>query len=423
MSLVGTRVRAVIRSQEGQLVQLSGTLTAGSAPGWWQITDSGGAVFQIEQSQIDSIVAATGRSPSPEQDSEPARQRLLLLQEQRAAATVAEERAHAAESQREQLRIATLSASTAAAEREAAAELQREHLRQATVAAATAAEDRELRAAEERRSISTRMEQMQQQQQQHATQQQQVLAGLAETLRALSERLSRSNSPPQGSRSPLPRQEHTDGALFPPPPPIIRSTTGSGAGASMGSASSLNDNVAIQALRLMGEQARREKPWRCSHELTTEEGFTALELEALKTVPPYGWPKDDENSNRLMRAMRGIAKHLLKYATTPVNEVIEKLRMELANVRKTLGPTWVGGLQFLLLADGGETYARVSIAELALTTDSDAPDDLIPRLVLARTMCRSDKAESAKIMAAKSKTISNVGDLPLQLRERISKWA
>jgi hypothetical protein len=193
--------------------------------------------------------------------------------------------------------------------------------------------------------------------------------------------------------------------------------------ASVSTGSTLADDVALNALRMMGDQARRDKPWKSSHELVPDDGFTPTEIAALLTVPAYGWPKDDENSAKLLRAVRGIARHLLRHATTPVPDVIEKLRLELLTVRKTLGPTWISSLQLLLLVPEAAQMTRVVLAELSLTADSDAPDDLVPRLALARTMTRTDKTEAAAILAAKQKTSSAVGDLPLQLRERISRWA
>lgn len=192
---------------------------------------------------------------------------------------------------------------------------------------------------------------------------------------------------------------------------------------SRGSESSMADDVALSALRVMGEQARRERPWRTTHGLLPEDGFTTAEVAALASIPPYGWAKEDDNAARLLRAVRGIAKHLLRYATTPVPEVLERLRIELTSTRRTLGPTWLGGLHFLLLSPASEQYARIVLAELAQSADADAPDDLVPRLVLARTMSRADKTEAAQVLAAKTKNISCIGDLPLQLREKISRWA
>jgi hypothetical protein len=90
--------------------------------------------------------------------------------------------------------------------------------------------------------------------------------------------------------------------------------------------------------------------------------------------------------------------------------------------RRSFAPTHLGGLQ-LALAHGDDKTARVLLAELSLVADADVSEDLLPRVLLAREMTRASKGESAAILAAKAKAPSEVADLPLALREKISRMA
>jgi hypothetical protein len=182
----------------------------------------------------------------------------------------------------------------------------------------------------------------------------------------------------------------------------------------------LTDDVASEALRLLSEQARRAKPWRSSHELTEDDGFTSSELSLLRTLPAYGWTADDENRDVLLRAVRAIARHIAKHQATPLGDVIHDLRQQLKLSRRTLAPTWLGGLQ-LAVHTGDDRAARIAVAELALTAEADVDELLFARVVLARQMPRTDKSEATAVLGAKSTLACAVGDLPIRLRERISR--
>lgn len=182
----------------------------------------------------------------------------------------------------------------------------------------------------------------------------------------------------------------------------------------------ITDDVASEALRLLAEQARRAKPWRSSHELTQDDGFTSSELSLLRTLPAYGWTSDDENKDVLVRAVRAIARHILKRHATPIVDVINDLREQLRVARRTLAPTWLAGLQ-LAVHTGDDRAARIAIAELALTAEADVDELLFARVVLARQMPRTDKSEATAVLGAKSTLACAVGDLPLRLREKISR--
>lgn len=188
------------------------------------------------------------------------------------------------------------------------------------------------------------------------------------------------------------------------------------------SSQGLQDDVAQEALRLLGEQARRAKPWRTSHELTADDGFSSSQLALLRRLPAYGWTSDDENKDVLLRSVRSIAKHMEKNAALPIDAIVSDLRQQLKVSRRTLAPTWLSGLH-LAIHTHDDTAARIALAELALTAEADADELLFPRVVLARQMPRTDKAESVAVLAAKSTLPSAVGELPLRLREKISKLA
>jgi hypothetical protein len=182
----------------------------------------------------------------------------------------------------------------------------------------------------------------------------------------------------------------------------------------------MSDEVAQLALQQLGEAARRAKVWRSSRELTVEDGFTPAELQRLRTLPEYGWLKEDENDAMLLRAMKRIAMHHIGGDALPPLALANMLRSEMRIVRRSFAPTHLGGLQ-LALDHGDERTARILLAELSLIADADVPEELLPRVLLAREMTRSSKSEMASILGAKSKAPCAVADLPLQLRERISR--
>jgi hypothetical protein len=192
---------------------------------------------------------------------------------------------------------------------------------------------------------------------------------------------------------------------------------------STGSTASLSEDVALEALRILAEQARRVKPWRTSHELVADDGFSPAEMRVLRQYPAYGWHCEDENREFLLRAIRSIAKHLVAWESKAVDAAIVDLRQQLLATRRTFAPTWVAGLQ-LALHSNDDSAARLCIAELAAVAPADAHDDLYPRLCLARSMTRTDKSESVAILAARaSLPAAATTELPLRLRERISRMS
>jgi len=198
-----------------------------------------------------------------------------------------------------------------------------------------------------------------------------------------------------------------------------RSTTSASQGSTP--AAALGDSeVAVEALRLIGEQFREKKPWRSSHDLTVDDDFTAPQLAALRALPPYGWTADDENRDLLLRAVRHIARHLTTNATTPIVDMIAELRKDLKMSRRTLAPTWIAGLQ-MAIHTSNQVAIRHAIAELSLTAEFEADENLFPRLVLARSMPRTDNKNAQSVLAAKSTVVVVVGELPVRLRERISR--
>ncbi len=276
--LAGRRCRIEFNTGAG-IAAVVGMFRAGDRAGdAWTVTDDGGAVHPVEVATITSAIPIGPRAASPELAliaEQMDQQALLAARERTAAASTLGELARSAsarEAAAEEQRRAVFDRlreqeETATAERARLAALQ-----ESTAAAAAAERNTHFaQSSQERQLIMTRMEQLQrqaeqqqratarqlQEQQQQAAQTQRTLAGLAETLTRLSERLDsvhRSPSPtnpipavPTGL-SPMPSHER-----LPPPPPF----------ASVGSAASTSAREEREE-----EMARAKMPIWSTHDLS-----------------------------------------------------------------------------------------------------------------------------------------------------------
>lgn len=187
--------------------------------------------------------------------------------------------------------------------------------------------------------------------------------------------------------------------------------------------SGLSDDVAAAALKQLSDQALKQKPWRSSRDFQPDDGFTPEELAALQTVfPEYGWSRDDDNADLLTRCVKAMATHYVAGASSAPAQLARILRTEMRVARRSFAPTHIGGLQ-LALTNGDDRSARILLAELSLVANEDVHEDILPRILLAREMRRTSAKECTSILLAKTKTVTAVADLPLQLREKISRMS